>query len=175
MKRSLTSSEKVLLALCLGLLMVVGLFYAVRDFRSRKEAAEERITALEPQLMAAEAAAADAPFWEARQGWLEATLPSLTDAGQAHSQFLEELQDSARSRGLSLAAPVLLKPESGKHAQDFSVTLEVTGPDSAVFRWLAELQSPEKLRVIKYLLLAPQSSQPPRMSGTVTIAKLFKP
>jgi hypothetical protein len=175
MKRSLTSSEKVLLALCLTVLAVVGLLFSVRDYRARKTAAEALIAELEPQLIASEAAAADAPFWESRQVWLDSVMPSVTDAGKAHSDFLEELLESAKARGLSPAAPVLLKPETGKEAQDFSVTLQVTGPDSAVFRWLAELQSPEKLRTIKYLLLAPQSVQPPRMSGTVTIAKLFKP
>ena len=114
-------------------------------------------------------------IWETRQAWLETVMPSVTDAGKAHSDFLDELLESAKARGLSPTAPVLLKPEAGKQAWDFSVTLQITGPDSAVFRWLAELQSPEKLRVIKYLLLTPQSAQPPRMSGTVTVAKLFKP
>lgn len=175
MKRSLTSSEKVLLTLCLAVVGFVGLFFSVRDHRTRKTAAEARLADLEPQLLAAEAAAADAPFWEARHAWLDSVMPSVADPGRAHSQFLETLQNSARERGLSLGAPVLLKPEAGPHAQDFSITLQVTGPDNAVFRWLTELQSPEKLLVIKYLLLAPQSAQPPRMSGTVTIAKLFQP
>ena len=173
--RSLTASEKFLLGLCFAVLALVGVFYSVRDYRARRAAASGKIAELEPQLMAAEAAAADTPFWETRQAWLDSVMPVVGDAGKDHSQFLEELQYSARDRGLTVAAPVLLKPEAGKHAQDFSVTLQVTGPDSAVFRWLAELQSPEKLRIIKYLLLAPQSAQPPRMSGTVTIAKLFKP
>lgn len=175
MKRSLTSSEKILSVLCLTVLAVVGLGFVTRDFKARKAAAETKIAELEPQFLAAEAAAADAPFWEARQVWLDGVLPAATDAGKAHSEFLEELQASARSRGLVLGAPVMLKPEPGKHATDYSVTVQVSGPDSAIFRWLAELQSPEKPRLIKYLLLAPQSATPPRMSGTVTIAKLFKP
>ena len=173
--RPLTSSEKFLLGLCGAVLALVGIFYTVRDYRARTAAASSRIAELEPQLMAAEAAAADLPFWETRQAWLDSVMPAVTDPGKDHSQFLEELQNSARARGLTVAAPVLLKPEPGKHAQDFSVTLQVSGPDSAVFRWLSEQQSPEKLRLIKYLLLAPLSVQPPRMSGTVTIAKLFKP
>jgi len=173
--RPLTASEKFLLGLCVAVLALVGMVHAVRDFRARQTVATHQISELGPQLMAAEAAAADAPFWETRQAWLDSVMPAVHDPGKDHSQFLEELQTSARARGLTTGAPVLLKPESAKHAQDFSVTLEVTGPDGAVSRWLAELQSPEKLRIIKYLLLAPQSVQPPRMSGTVTIAKLFKP
>lgn len=175
MKRSLTSSEKFLLGLCLTVLAGVGAVFATREFKTRKAAAEAKIAELEPQFLAAEAAAADAPFWETRQAWLDSVLPAAGDPGKAHSGFLEELQASAKGRGLQLGAPVMLKPEGGKHAVDYAVTLQVTGPDSALFRWLAELQSPEKPRLVKYLLLAPQSATPPRMSGTVTIAKLFKP
>ncbi len=175
MKRALTSSEKFLLALCgISLAAVAGLF-SLRDYRARFRSATARIAELEPRLLAAEAAAADAPFWQARQAWLDRSLPPAPNPGQAHSEFLQNLQESARQRGLSLAAPVLLKPEATKHAQDFSITLQVSGPDGAVLRWLADLQSPEKLRIIKFLLLAPQSTQPPRLNGTVTIAQLFKP
>ncbi len=175
MKRSLTSSEKVLLATCALLLAAVALLFTLRDYRARHLAATSRIAELEPRLVAAEAAAADAPFWQARAAWLDQTLPAAPDPGLAHSQFLQDLQTSARDRGLTLAAPVLLKPEASKYAQDFSITLQVSGPDGAVLRWLAELQSPEKLRIIKFLLLAPLSAQPPRLNGTVTIAQLFKP
>lgn len=175
MKRALTRSEKVLMTLCAGVLVLTGLFFMMRDQRARRTAAENKIAELEPQLIAVQAAAADAPFWEARQVWLDSVIPEAKDPGQAHSRFLEDLESTARSRGLSLGAPVLLKPEGGPHAQDFSVTVEISGPDSAVLRWLAELQSPEKMRIVKYLVLSPQSVQPPRMSGTVTIAQLFKP
>lgn len=175
MKRSLTPSEKFLLGLCLMVLVLTGGFFYLRDQRIRKTAALARIAELEPQLLAAEAVAADAPFWETREAWMDSVIPSITNPGKAHSQFLEELQDSGRERGLSMKSPVLLKPEAGKHAQDFSISLQVSGPDSALFRWLAEQQSPEKFRIIKYLLLTPQSVQPPRMSANVTIAQLFKP
>ena len=175
MKRPFTSSEKILLALCLAVLASVGLVFSAREYRARKAAAEAQIAELEPQLLAAAAATADAPFWEARQAWLDTVMPPVTNAGKDHSNFLEELSTSAKARGLTLGAPVLLKPEMGKYAQDYSVTLEIAGADSSVCRWLAELQSPEKFRVVKYLLLAPQSTQPPRMVGTVTVAKLFKP
>jgi hypothetical protein len=70
---------------------------------------------------------------------------------------------------------VLLKPEGGPHHRDLSVNLQITGPDNAVFHWLADLQSPEKFQLIKYLVLTPAQASPPRMSGTVTVARLYKP
>lgn len=174
--RALTSSEKFLLTVCGGLLVTVGLFFSIRDQRARRTAALEKIAELEPKLLAVEAAAADAPFWQERQAWLDRVMPAVKNPGQDHSHFLEELEASARGRGLYFGLPVLLKPEAGKHAQDFSVTVNIAGPDNAVFRWLAELQSPEKLRLIKYLVLLPQPpASPPRMGATVTIAQLFKP
>ena len=175
MKRSLTSSEKFLLTLCLTVLAGVGFFFMARDYRTRRAVAQEKIADLEPGMRAAEAAAADAPFWQARGAWLDQAMPEAPDPGKAHSQFLAELRDAAHARGLTIGSPVLLKPEAGKYAREFAVTLQVSGPDNAVLRWLCALQTPEHPQIIKYLLLAPQSTQPPRMSGTVTVARLFKP
>lgn len=175
MRRSLTKSEKTLLVLCGVVLAATGGLFAVRDYRTRMAAAQAKIAELEPRLAADAVVAADAPFWEAREQWLDSVMPEAGDTGKAHSEFLEMLLRTAKERGLTTGAPVMLKPEGGKHARDLSVTVEVTGPDSAVFRWLAGLQSPEKLQVIKYLQLRSQSANPPRMTGTVTVARLFRP
>jgi hypothetical protein len=175
MKRALKTSEKLLLVTCAGVLVLIVAFFAWRDHHRRLTAAREKIESLEPKLQAAVAAAADAPFWEQRQKWLDATMPPRGDSGVAHGLFLEQLQSSADERGLALTSPVLLKPESGPHHFELGITLQVSGPDQAVYRWLAGLQSPEKFQLIKFLQLAPQSAQPPRMTGTVTVARLFKP
>ncbi len=175
MRRSLTKSEKTLLALCIGVLFVVGGFFVWRNHRTRMTAAQEKIENLESRFTAAVAASGDAPFWKERQAWLDATMPVMGDGGQAHSSFLEQLQETARARSLTIASPVLLKPEGGPHYRDLSISLQVTGPDNAVFRWLADLQSPEKFQLIKYLLLTPVAGQPTKMACNVTVARLFKP
>lgn len=175
MKRTLKKSEKTLLALCGGVVAFVGAWFLWDDYSARMAAAREKIENLQPRFTAAVAAAADAPFWKERQSWLDATMPVMGDAGQAHSTLLEHLQNTARERGLTLTAPVLLKPEAGPHHRDLSVNLQITGPDNAVFRWLADLQSPEKFQLVKYLLLTPATVSPPRMTGTVTVARLYKP
>jgi len=175
MKRSFTKSEKFLFLLCGGVILLTGIWFLWDDYQARMAAAQEKIESLEPRSTAAAAAAADAPFWKERQAWLDATMPAMGEPGKAHSIFLEYLQESARERGLTVTAPVLLKPEAAPTHQDLSVNLQITGPDNAVFRWLAGLQSPEKFQLVKYLVLTPASTSPPRMSGTVTVARLFKP
>lgn len=175
MKRTFKKSEKVLFAFCGGLVACIGLYFLWDDYNTRMATAQEKIETLSPKFSAALAAAGDAPFWKERQTWLDASMPVMGDSGQAHSSFLEHLQDTARERGLTLTSPVLLKPEGGSHHRDLSVNLQITGPDNAVFRWLSELQSPEKFQLIKYLLLTPAQASPPRMTGTVTVARLYKP
>jgi hypothetical protein len=175
MKRRLTGSEKTLLFLCIGVVSLVGGFFVVRDHRNRGAAAREKIENLGSRFTAAVAAAADAPFWKERQAWLDGSMPTMGDAGKAHSAFLEHLQTSARQRGLVLASPVLLKPEGGPHGRELPISLQISGPDSAVHRWLGDLQSPEKFQLVKYLLLTPASAQPPRMTASVTVARLYKP
>ena len=175
MIRPLTRSEKSLLTLCGLALAVVGAGAVVRDHRARTTAARDRIASLEPQLDAAVAAAADAPFWQERKTWLDATMPRLNNPGETHSTFLEQLLTAARERGLNAESPVLLKPEATPQGTDLSVSLQITGPDSALLRWLAGLQSPEKMQIVKYLQIIPRSSQPPRLSATVTVARLHQP
>ena len=175
MKRRLTSSEKTLLILCIGVVSLVGAFFVWRNHRNRLATAREKIENLGSRFTAAVAAAADAPFWKERQTWLDATMPAMGDPGKAHSNFLEHLQTTARARGLALASPVLLKPEGGPHGRELPISLQVSGPDSAVHRWLGDLQSPEKFQLLKYLLLTPASAQPPRMTASVTVARLYKP
>jgi hypothetical protein len=175
MKRPLRSSEKVLLVLCLSLIGGLGLVFVIRDYQLRTAAARKRIDALQPEAAAVDASMADAPFWEERRAWVDQHMPALGDSGASHSRFLEELRSSARERGLVLGPPVLLKPEAKPQFHDLAVTLNITGPDQAVYRWLAELQSPENFQVVKYLLLTPQSGSSQRMTGTVTVSRLFKP
>jgi hypothetical protein len=175
MKRSLTQSEKTLFALCIGVLLAVAAFFGWRNHHNRMIAAQERIDNLQSRFSAAVAASGDAPFWNERQAWLDATMPTMGDSGQAHSSFLEHLQSTARERGLVVATPVLLKPEAGPHHRDLSISLQLTGPDSALYRWLADLQSPEKFQLVKYLLLTPVAGQPARMTCSVTVARLYKP
>jgi hypothetical protein len=175
MKRTLTKSEKMLFIFCFSVIALVGGFFVWRNYRNRTIAAQEKIDNLQSRFTAAVAAAADAPFWKERETWIGAAMPAMGDAGQAHSSFLEHLQTTARQRGLSLAGPVLLKPEGGPYHRDLSISLQISGPDTALFRWLADLQSPEKFQMIKYMLLTPASAQPPRMTCSVTVARFYKP
>lgn len=175
MMRKPTRSETLLLSLFLLALGIVGGGSLLRSHRTKVAAAQARIDEASPQLEAAELAAADAPFWQERKVWLDQTMPALGNSGETHGAFLEQLITAARERGLNPESPVLLKPEGTPHATDLSVSLQVTGPDSALLRWLASLQSPEKLQVIKYLQILPRSSQPPRLSATLTVARLHRP
>jgi Tfp pilus assembly protein PilO len=175
MKRRLTRSEKTLLIACVAVITLAGAFVLLHDHRKRTALALEKIDNLQSRFTAAVAAAADAPFWKERQAWLDATMPVISDSGKAHSSFLEDLQTTARQRGLVLTSPVLLKPEGGPHGRELPISLQINGPDSAVHRWLADLQSPEKFQLVKYLLLTSASAQPARMSASVTVARLFKP
>ena len=175
MKRALTKSEKTLLALCLAVIVLVGAFFGWRDHRARTIAAQQKIENLQSRFTAAVAATADAPFWKERQAWLDSTMPVMGDGGQAHSAFLEHLQATADQRGLRITSPVLLKPEAGAHHRELTISLQVVGTDNAVHRWLADLQSPEKFQLVKYLLLTPTAASRPRMTASVTVSRLYKP
>ncbi len=175
MKRTLTSSERRLFFMCAVVVLSVVAFFLSRDHRTRLAGARQKIEDYQSRFGAAVAAAGDAPFWRERQAWLDANLPSLPDEGQAHSAFLEDLERAARERGLTITSPVLLKPEAGPNHRELPISMQVAGPDAAVFRWLADLQTPEKPHLIKHLVVASTSATPPRLTSNITVARLFKP
>ena len=111
MKRRLKSSEKVLIALCTGVLVLLAGFLTLRDHRARIAVALEKIENLEPQLTAAVAAAADAPFWDERQAWLDATMPVMGDSGQAHSSFCNNSRRPPASAVWSSPPPFCSNPK----------------------------------------------------------------
>ena len=55
------------------------------------------------------------------------------------------------------------------------MTIEAQEAYEEVFRWLAEMQSPEKFQVVKYLELEPDRGTPqPELEVKVTLARWFK-
>ena len=51
------------------------------------------------------------------------------------------------------------------------------GPDQAIYRWLAELQSPEKFQAIKFMQLYNDtgSNNEPQMDCKLTLARWYRP
>lgn len=173
--RALKGSEKVLLTVCGLMVLTLGNGFLWKAYSGRTKAANESIAKHEGDLAANLAAAGDLPFWEGRQGWLDAHLPAVEDAGAAQGDLLDYLRESARERGIRTADPVLAKPQSGAHYREVAVTIEAQGPDEAVFRWLAEMQSPEKFQVVKYLALEPdRGNTEPELECKVTLARWYK-
>lgn len=175
MSRGLKRSEKLLLGMVLVLVLGLGTAFFVRDYRKRSTAAREKIETLESDLAGRTAAASDRKFWERREAWLDETMPAMGDAGTAQSELLEFIQTTAAERQLGLSQPALLNPEGGPFHHELAVSVRAVGPDLAVLRWLAEMQSPEKFCYLKTLALSPETRRGrPIMICTVTIARWFR-
>lgn len=174
-RRSLKRSEKVLLALCLAMVFTIGNLILWKRYSTRLKTAREAIEKLEGERAANAAAAADEPFWQQRQDWLDSVMPEMGDAGDAQSTLLESIEEGAAERRINTWRPTLLKPEGGSHHHEVSVTLRAGGPDQAVLRWLAEIQAPDRFQYIKYLQLERDSDGPEaRMECTLTLARWFR-
>ncbi len=169
------SSEKVLLAVAVVLVFGAGNFILWKQYRSRSAVALEKIDRLGETETTQAAAVTDVEFWKSRLAWLDSNMPTLGDSGTAQSELLEFLQESAAERKLDLSQPSLLKPEGGPHYHELAVTVRAIGPDSAVFRWLGEMQSPEKFYYVKTLSLSPDTrGGEPVMICTLTLARWFR-
>ena len=101
MKRSLTSSERFLLGLCLGVLAIVGLMFSVRDFRARKAAAEELIAELGAAFLCSDLAITTEPRPDHAQyisSWLQVLRndkKAIFTAASAASKAVEFLRTTS--------------------------------------------------------------------------------
>lgn len=173
--RRLSRSEKSLLIVCGIMVFSIGNLIFWKEFLSRSASVRSKLGLYEGKADAAVTAVADVEFWQARQAWLDQMMPAMGDPGKAHSELLEFIQRTGAERGLQVTNHSLEKPENLPHYRELAVSVSLSGPDQALFRWLVELQSPEKFYFIKYLRLASESEgATPRMSCRLTLARWFK-
>ena len=173
--RRLNRSEKNLAIVCVAIVFGVGNFIIWKEYKHRAGAAREKISVYGEAVEGDIAAATDVEFWTRRQGWLDQHMPAMGDSGKAQSELLELLQSSGAERGLKVTSASLVKPENGPHYKELAVSVSASGPDQSLFRWLAEMQSPEKFFYVKHLQLTSASTGAnPRMSCRMTLARWFK-
>ncbi len=173
--RRLNRSEMTLLIVCAVAILGVGNFILWKEYSDRARVAHNKIQIYGEEEESNIAAATDVEFWAGRQAWLDQHMPAMGDPGQAQSELLEFVQSSGAERGLKITSSSLVKPEGGPHYKELAVSVSASGPDQALFRWLAEMQSPEKFYYVKAVQLNSESGGAiPRMNCRLTLARWFK-
>lgn len=178
MSRTLTSREKNLLWLCLGVLVLMGSMLLANTFLQRRAKVLARAAELAGQKKENEVWLSDREFWEKRGRWLDETMPVTESLGRAQGQLLEEMQNEALNRGIKVMQQSLPEFVTTAEYQEAAVNLRLYGDQTRMLEWLAVLQSPERFQVVKELdfeIDTRSKEKTPQAQCNLTLARWFKP
>ena len=178
MSKPLSTREKRLLWLCMGVLVLMATAIGANFILQKRSALVTRIAELEAQKRENESWLRDKAFWEKRRLWLADNMPVTDSMGRAQGQLLEEMQNEALDREVKILQQTPLESVSNEDFREVAVSLRLTGDLPKVMAWLAVMQSPEKFQSVKVLELDldRRSRLPtPQAQCDLTIARWFKP
>lgn len=179
MAQQLTSREKNLLLLCVGVLVFMGFAILMNDFLQRRTSALQKIAALQAQKSENDSWMADRAFWDKRRNWLIEKMPGTESLGRAQGQLLEDLQNQALEYGISTEQPTLPPLAApNENYREVTVAIRLRGDQTTVLRWLATIQSPEKFQAVRVLDLEIDTrsrEKTPQVVCNLTVARWFKP
>ena len=171
----MSSREKRLLFLLLGALFVVVNLFGIRWLGQQRESlrrstAESRVT-LETAAFADQQREAVQDEIE----WLAQYEPE-PKVGELVPGQLEVLVNTGAKRwNLTVNRPKILPTVAGDFYDRARFQLSVTGQESALWRWLAELHNPNQFRAVTELRLSPNREDDTLIDATVLVEEWFVP
>jgi len=178
--RPLNSREKWLLGSCVAVIFLVANGFVARSVLSTLNGGKSKISTLENELADQEMWLEDAPKMEARERWLDGTMPVLGEStlGKLQGDMLQSLQDDVFDRKLKIEKQSLQDIVKEAFYTEVAVRLTIRGAETEIIDWLAELQNPEKFQVIKAMELELDrraKEDEPQAVCQITIARWFRP
>jgi hypothetical protein len=178
MSRSLTQRERRLLALCIGVLVLMGSALLGNEFLQRRTKASQRIAELENEKRENETWIRDRAFWEKRASWLSANMPTTESLGRAQGQLLEEVQNSALDLEIAVEQQTLVEPVTTENYREVAVSVRLRGDQATLLNWVGSMQSPEKFQSIKtfeFEIDRRAREKTPQAVCNLTLARWFQP
>jgi len=142
----MTTTEKRLILLLGGAVLVVGLMVSMRTYKKREA---ELIAERKEWLLLREEGEkwlAEKPLWEERGKLLQETRPLSENPEKETAALLEFLQASAAEAGVRLLEQRILPQESSGNYTAIGIELRTESSMEAFCKWLEEIQEAKRLR-----------------------------
>ena len=178
MSRSLSTREKRLLTLCIGVLVLMGSALLANEFIQRRSKALLKISSLENEKRENETWIRDQDFWQKRSEWLQASMPVAESLGRAQGQLLEEIQNAALDREITVEQQTLVEPVTTPHYREVAVSIRLRGDQTKLLTWISGMQSPEKFQALKafeFEIDRRAREKTPQAVCNLTLARWFQP
>ena len=178
--RPLNSREKWLLGSCVAVIFLVANGFVAKSVLSTLSGGKSKISALENELADQEMWLEDAAKTEARERWIDNSMPVLGDStlGKLQGDLLQSLQDDVFDRKLKIEQQSLQDVVKEPFYTEVAVRLTIRGAETEIIDWLSGLQNPEKFQVIKAMELELDrraKADVPQAICQITIARWFRP
>ena len=147
--RALTSREKALLGIGIGVIFLIANAFAYRSISGQLRGSKDRITELDNQLKDQEMWLEEAQMAAAREQWLNETMPAAENFGKEQADLLQSVQDELFDRKIKIEQQSLEEITKDPFFTEVSIRLTIRGEQMAVIDWLTTLQNRDKFQVIK--------------------------
>jgi hypothetical protein len=171
----LTSRERILVAVVIGIVLVLGNLLLGSALLKRHDFVRASLVRKQTELKSLQALVADRALWAEREAWLNEKQPKLTNREQARVALLDEVKAAARSHNVLLENPSLGSIDTQPSAQSVTVQVETKSAWADLLGFLNTLQQPDHFIVFETANLQVDASDPTRMRGRFRIAKWYAP
>ena len=174
MKR-LTPRERFLVALVAGILFALGNVALVNWLYNRNISLRADLAGRSNEIKSMKALLATRDQWAAREAWLNATQPKLTNPEQAGVQLLDQVKEAARANNVLLESPELGSIKTEAACRTVSVQVSTKSSWESLVKFLHTMQQPDQFIVFETANLQIDPGNAGRMACKFKIAKWYAP
>lgn len=169
----LTSRERFLLAVVIGFLFVLGNGILLKSLSNRNAGLQADLAAKRSEVKSMKVILAENDQWAARDKWLTAVQPKLTNPQQAGVQLLDQIKETARAFDVALESPELGSVEAQPACRSVSVQVSTKSSWENLVKFLHAMQQPDKFIVFETATLQIDPGNATRMACRFKIAKWY--
>ncbi|HWL52643.1 MAG TPA: hypothetical protein VNQ90_09420 [Chthoniobacteraceae bacterium] len=163
--------QRLAFGLGAALLLMLNLLFLPKLIAFNK-AGRQKHAELSAQVAAASGWLARRDYWNQRREWLEKTEPDLQASREDSAVQLEQLQQSARACGLSIAEVQLLQLAPAEFYQPIGARLTLKGPWAGLVQFVSGLQNPAMFNVIPRFSIR-SDDPPPNVQCELEVQRWF--
>jgi len=169
----LTRRERILIYIIVGVLFVVGNLTLLTSLKNRHIRLKADLAQKRTEIQAMKVILAESDQWTARQKWLTANQPRLTNPEQTRVQLLEQIKEVARAHEVLLESPELGDLEVQSAYRSVSVQVTTKGSWASTVQFLHAMQQPDRFIVFETANIQIDPGNASRMSCKFKIAKWY--
>ena len=173
MMNALTKRERILLTSVAVLLFGLGNLALLSWMTGYNARVQSDLRAKRSELASMKAILAERDQWTAREAWLDAHQPKLSNPEHAGVLLLDEIKEAARSNDVLLESPELGGVETQTACRSVTVQVATKSSWPSLIKFLNALQQPERFIVFESANLRIDPGNPARMACRFKIAKWY--